>query len=81
MPPSQTDPLSEAAVAELITARTEISDWTTRMVLQALEVHDNNRNRKVCRGVLSSLSKQGRIQRKAVGKDSNLILYSANSAA
>jgi hypothetical protein len=80
MTPPETDTLSEEAVADLITTRIEISDWTTRMVLKALDVRDNNRHRKVCRGLLSDLSKQGRIQRKAVGKDSNLVLYSANSA-
>jgi hypothetical protein len=72
-----TEAISETEVFELISTRVEIAHWSTRMVLKELAVHDNNRNRKLCRGALGALSKQGKIQRDSAGKDGELVTYSA----
>ena len=75
-----TEEVSEATVFELISNRTEITHWTTRMVLKELAVKDNNRNRKSCRSALGALSTQDKLQRHAGSKEGDLVTYSAQQA-
>jgi len=75
-----TEEVGKVTVFELLSTRTEITHWTTRMVLKELAVKDNNRNRKSCRNALGALSAQGKLRRHAGSKEGDLVRYSVQQA-